>query len=180
MSKHHIVVAYDFTRQADLALERGVQLVCGDPQQVLHFVTVIDSHQTYQTADRIRQDLLEQLRLIFQARSPGRDIEFFVHARLGNPAEEILSLAEEIGAELIIVGSHARSTVGRLLLGSVSEGVLHGARCTVVVARPSAYKHVELDKVTEVDGPHKLRPSPHRYSYSSDIAQVRSRDWPLG
>ncbi len=61
MSKHQVVVAYDFTRQADVALERGVQLACGDPLYVLHFVTVIDSHQTYQTADRIRHPRLPEM-----------------------------------------------------------------------------------------------------------------------
>lgn len=179
MSKQQVVVAYDFTRTSDVALERGVELACRDPQHTLHFVTVIDSHQTYQTADRIRQDLLDQLRVIFQTRSPGADIEFFVHARLGKPAEEILDLAQEVGADLIIVGSHARSAVGRFLLGSVSEGVLHGAKCPVLIARSKGYQDVELEKVVEVEEHHKMRARPHRYSYSSSIAQVRPNDWPI-
>jgi nucleotide-binding universal stress UspA family protein len=57
----------------------------------------------------------------------------------GDPAEEILRLADENGADLIVVGARGLGTVKRLLLGSVSERVLRDARCPVlVVKRPAA------------------------------------------
>ncbi len=55
---------------------------------------------------------------------------------IGSPAHEIVSRAEDWGGELIVVGSHGRGTVGRFLLGSVSQQVLHTSRCSVRVARP--------------------------------------------
>lgn len=178
MSKNQVVVAYDFTKPADVALQRGVEIACTEPGTTLHFVTVIDNNQTYQTADNIREDLVRMLRTIFRARQPGVDVDFCVHVRLGKPAEEILLLAEEIGADQIVLGCHDRNALGRILVGSVSTEVLHRARCPVTVARLKGYPFVALDKVIEVAHV-AMRPPPHRYSYTSSVAQVRPADWPI-
>lgn len=178
MRKAQIVVAYDFTKQADVALDHAIDVASRNPEQVLHFVTAIEHGQSYERAEEIRIGLLARLERIFAVSRPQADIEFFAHIRIGRPDEEILGLAEEVGADLIIVGSHARGAVGRFLLGSVSEAVLRGAHCQVLVARPKGYADVELQKIVEVPH-HKLRPLPHRYSYTSSIAQVRPVDWPI-
>jgi len=179
MSKTQVVIAYDFSKHADVALQRAVELACNDPKNVLHFVTVIDAAQDYQTADKVRDDLLGRLSLIFEARRPGVEIDFFVHTRIGTPVAEILGLAEDVGADLIICGSHGRGAVGRLLLGSVSTAVLHGARCPVLIVRLKGYPYVALDKVVELP-PHGLRNAlPHRYSYTSSMIQTRPREWPI-
>jgi nucleotide-binding universal stress UspA family protein len=51
----------------------------------------------------------------------------------GPTVEQILAQAESLQADLIVMGSHGRGIVARKLLGSVSEGVLHGARCPVTI-----------------------------------------------
>ena len=177
-SKTQVIVAYDFTKIADVALKRAVELACHDAGVVLHFLTVLDTNQTYQMADSIREDLVRMLRQIFRARQPDVDVDFCVHVRLGKPAGEILALAQEIGADQIILGCHERNAVGRILVGSVSTEVLHHARCPVTVARLKGYPFVALDKVIEVAHV-ALRPMPHRYSYTSSVAQVRPVDWPI-
>jgi phosphoglycerate kinase len=55
--------------------------------------------------------------------------------RQGDPAEQILKYAAQIHAELILMGSHGRSKVLRLMQGNVSETVLDKARCPVLIAR---------------------------------------------
>src|SRR5579875_1975352 len=55
--------------------------------------------------------------------------------RTGEPAGEIVRAAEELRADLIVVGSRGLGQIGGLILGSVSERVLHGARCPVLVVR---------------------------------------------
>jgi len=179
MSKNQVVVAYDFSDTADVALERALDLVIGAPDHVLHFITVLDSSQPYRTADEIQHQLLERLRWLFEARAPSADVEFFVHARIGQPVEEILGLAEEVGADLILMGSHGRTGVRRVLLGSVSEAVLRGARCPVLVARKKGYEHVALEKVVETPHPvHHARG--HRYSYSSATIHSSPTGWSIG
>ena len=57
------------------------------------------------------------------------------HLVMGRPAEAIVDLGEEIEAGLIVVGSRGHGPVGRLVMGSVSEGVVHHAPCPVLVVR---------------------------------------------
>src|SRR5215475_3558352 len=53
----------------------------------------------------------------------------------GDPADEILRFADEIGADLIVMGSHGRTGVTRILMGSVSRKVLDQAKCPVLIVR---------------------------------------------
>ncbi len=59
----------------------------------------------------------------------------------GDPGEAIVDAADAERADLIVVGSHERSPVGRLFLGSVSDFVVRHARAPVMVVRPSAFAH---------------------------------------
>jgi nucleotide-binding universal stress UspA family protein len=54
--------------------------------------------------------------------------------RMGSPVDQILCEAEESDAGLVVVGRRGLGGVKRLLMGSVSEGVVHHARCSVLVA----------------------------------------------
>jgi universal stress protein A len=56
------------------------------------------------------------------------------HLIFGRPETEIHALAEQSGADLIVVGSHGRAGLA-LLLGSTANGVLHGATCDVLAVR---------------------------------------------
>lgn len=68
---------------------------------------------------------------------PAWDIETEVVC--GNSAVELIKKSDEWVPDLMIVGSHGRSTLGRLLLGSVSQKVLHEARCPVRISRKNEY-----------------------------------------
>ena len=58
------------------------------------------------------------------------------HVRLGSPAQEIVNLADKIGAGLIVVGSRGLGGIRRALMGSVSDSVVRHAHCPVMVVRP--------------------------------------------
>ena len=57
------------------------------------------------------------------------------HLRIGEVAEEVVGLAEELEVDLIVMGTRGRSVIDRVLMGSVSDSVVRHARCSVVVAR---------------------------------------------
>jgi len=57
------------------------------------------------------------------------------HLRDGRPADEIAALAQELEADLVVVGSRGAGPVKRLITGSVSEGVVSLAPCPVLVVR---------------------------------------------
>ena len=57
------------------------------------------------------------------------------HLLEGRAADEILNLAERIGADLVVIGSRGLGPVVRIALGSVSEAVIHHSRCPVLLLR---------------------------------------------
>ncbi|MDD1715606.1 MAG: universal stress protein [Methanolinea sp.] len=60
-----------------------------------------------------------------------------VHVRQGHAGNEIVKASSEYNADLVIVGSHGKSEVDRLLLGSVSSFVVSNSNVAVLVVRPS-------------------------------------------
>lgn len=77
------------------------------------------------------------------------DFPHETEATVGPPTGAILRAAKDRNADLIVTGSHRRRGWIRALLGSVSEGVLHGARCPVLVA-PEIRGASETVAVTKV------------------------------
>ncbi len=65
------------------------------------------------------------------------DMQVAVEHRLeqGNPGAEILRVAEETGCDLIVLASHGRTGLARLLMGSVADHVVRQARCPVLVVK---------------------------------------------
>ena len=65
----------------------------------------------------------------------GAGVEVEIYARQGDPADAILDVAEEQGADLIIVGNKGMTGAKRFLLGSVPNKVSHHAPCSVMIIR---------------------------------------------
>jgi nucleotide-binding universal stress UspA family protein len=188
-SPRHVIVAYDFSPESEHALALALDTAHRDERVVLHLVAAISPDQglpiaplakvDYDYADQIHHRLVERVEKACARRGFGREIQFFVHARIGAAAPEILAAAAEVGAELILIGSHGRTGVDRVVLGSVSERVVREAQCPVMVCRPPAYRHVDLLSVVPSDHPHHRYVRPHRYSYVDTRVQKRPDDWPL-
>jgi universal stress protein E len=78
--------------------------------------------------------------------------------RVGEPAREIAAEAAEWDPDLVVLGTHGRTGVARVLLGSVAGEVLRGARCSVLVVPAAAVAERAADppagrEVVEVGGP---------------------------
>lgn len=61
-----------------------------------------------------------------------------LHLLEGNPGDEIVKLAKKIKCDLIIMTTHGRSGLGRVLMGSVADQVINHAHCPVLVVRPKS------------------------------------------
>jgi len=70
----------------------------------------------------------------------GRKIAINSEVLYGSPESRIVETAEKEGSDLIIIGSHGYNRWERLLLGSVSDSVIHHAPCSVLVVRAPAEK----------------------------------------
>jgi nucleotide-binding universal stress UspA family protein len=68
------------------------------------------------------------------------------HVRSGPIAGEIVELAAELDADLVIVGTHGRSGISRRVLGSVAERVARTATCPVLVVREKAHSTPEIER----------------------------------
>jgi|RhiMetdeSRZDD1v2_1073273.scaffolds.fasta_scaffold57005_3 nucleotide-binding universal stress UspA family protein len=83
-------------------------------------------------ADQERAALLAGVqRIVGQARTAGVSSTFLVWE--GEPAETIMAASEAEGVDVIVMGSHGRGRIGRLILGSTSARVSEEARCRVMV-----------------------------------------------
>ena len=83
-----------------------------------------------------REDVDATLRSAAAAAREG-GIEAETYARQGDPADAILDVAEEQGADLIVVGNKGMTGARRFLLGSVPNRVSHHAPCSVLIIRTS-------------------------------------------
>ena len=72
----------------------------------------------------------------------------------GDPVDMILRAAEETHSDVIVMGTHGRTALARLLLGSVAESVLRKAPCPVLTAKPLAVRNkiAEESKTDEEAG----------------------------
>jgi nucleotide-binding universal stress UspA family protein len=183
-----VVVGYDFSRSAAAALHRAVALAARVPIHVLHVVCVIDpkaavpSLPTYDGIDdmyaaRVQAALAAEIQAELDQTEVSGRVHFFVHARIGHAAREIVELAREVAADLIIVGSKGLTGVERMLVGSTAERVVREAGCTVEVAR--ATHHAEPRPIGESAAPSESRVPPHRYTYEDHRANLRPAEWPL-
>ena len=89
--------------------------------------------------DKARHAELKQKLREFYA--PDCPLDVAYRTNEGTAAEEILSVAQEIGSDLIVLGTHGRTGLRWLLAGSVAVSVLHGANCPVMALRSTAEPH---------------------------------------
>lgn len=74
-----------------------------------------------------------QDKLVKQARN--QKVELEKHVAVGHPAEQIVEWAEQQKIDLIVLGHHSRSKLGRWLLGGTADKVMDHAACSVVVIK---------------------------------------------
>lgn len=117
---------------AELALLHVSELPANLPPDTL--VTPTDAEGPLRVDDYTTRGARQKLELIAeQLRGEGLAVRTI--AVTGDVAHEILTLAGEIGAEALVVGTHGRTGLKHLLLGSVAEKVVRGASVPVVCVR---------------------------------------------
>lgn len=139
---YKILIAVAFEPTADAALHNGLNLAAGNPAAELHVVhAVADWGALTGPALADAVDHAEDARLLLRERLEAAwrelgEVRVIAHIRPGDPAEVVVQAAVDIDADLIVVGSHRRSGLRKLVLGSVAERVLHSAHCPVLIAVP--------------------------------------------
>ncbi len=134
-----ILLATDGSREAGLAATTAADLSerTNSELHVVHvgeFVPTVLAQTEVEPAQlerRAQQLLDEQLKRVEEAGGTVKDS----HLRLGRADEEIVDLAQEIGAGFIVMGSRGHGRIRRALMGSVSDSVVRHAPCPVTIVR---------------------------------------------
>jgi len=137
-----IVSAIDGSKTSEAALLKAVDIAIAGKGE-LHAVYVVETglfssipmdntwEVIYGLLEKEGQEALTAARQ--KAKEAGAEI--ITHMRQGRAGNEIIYLAEEIGADLIVVGSHGKSNIDRLLIGSVSSHVVKYSKVSTLVVR---------------------------------------------
>jgi nucleotide-binding universal stress UspA family protein len=144
-----ILLATDGSKEAELAFASAADLSekTGSELHVVHVghmplvsyespgATTLDPDLLGRMQEGAEQEartkLDEQLQRVRESGAEVAD----AHARLGRPDVEIVGLADELGAGLIVLGSRGLGSLRRALMGSVSDSVVRHAHCPVLVVR---------------------------------------------
>jgi nucleotide-binding universal stress UspA family protein len=147
-----VVVGIDFSEIADLALQTAFERASDHENGEVHVIYVARSYEQRVLVDapnevltmsmdeasqRVRVHL--EARLAYFMTTRGTRPAFaraVTHLRVDDAAREIAQLASDLEADLIVVGTHGRRGIRRLVLGSVAEATVRLAPCDVLVVRP--------------------------------------------
>jgi universal stress protein A len=135
-----LLMAVDLSEESAEVAQRA-KAIAHNNQATLHVIHVIEPLSFAYGGDipmdfsgiqeEIHQQAEQQLEKFGETHQIDKSCQ---HIVLGQPEVEIHAKAEEIGADLIVVGSHGRYGLA-LLMGSTANGVLHGASCDVLAVR---------------------------------------------
>jgi len=134
-SVDRVLVGTDFTPVCDEALRQAAELVESDEAlELVHAWIAPVAFAGAELPEPYRKRSEEQAaQQVERVLGPGRRIAF--HCALGRPFHVLSERSEEVGADLVVVGSHGRKGLGRLFLGSEAENAVHRVLRTVLVAR---------------------------------------------
>ena len=138
-----VLVPIDGSAQSDDALEHALEEFGDAAITVLHVIDPVDagysvpvgipggSEEWYENAKQGTDALFEEA----QAVADEYGVTLATANELGNPSRTIVGFSEDEGFDHIVMGSHGRSGVSRILLGSVAETVVRRATMPVTVVR---------------------------------------------
>jgi len=155
--RYTILVAMAFDEMDAAALQEAARLSALRPHSELHVVHAVVEESAVNATEglvavdgRLQEAPKEMQRRIesLQAAIPQRVVG---HVRIGSPARAIVQTAADIDADVIVVGTHQRRGIKKLVLGSVAAQVLQDAHCPVLVAIPK--DHTSAERSERVDPP---------------------------
>jgi nucleotide-binding universal stress UspA family protein len=141
----HVLVPVDGSDQAEKAFRYVLDELPESTVTLLHVVNPTTTMaysdgyyfdvDSYQAELRRRHEQGEQILEAFAADAAERDIDAETVVTSGRPARRILEVAEERDVDHVVMGSHGRSGVGRVVFGSVAETVTRRADVPVTIVR---------------------------------------------
>jgi nucleotide-binding universal stress UspA family protein len=155
-ARFSVVVGLDFTDADGHAFDQAARLAMRVPGSELHLVHVFDKTPTAESS----RELVDHLRLYVDekaAMTPGLvGAKVGIHLRGGKPVRELVQLATEVQADVIVVGSHKGPHIKDWVVGSTVERLVSSAAFPVLVASPPASEPVKHEPAIEPPCPQCL------------------------
>ncbi len=145
-----ILLAIDGAKTGNVASEMLKRLVIGDGDRIT-LVSVVDlplpvgmdiyggylpdTTELEKTAKENAKRVLSDAAARLRSDLGDKEVQISTELLFGSPESRIVELAERLKPDLVVVGSHDYSAWERLLIGSVSDAVVHHAPCSVLVVR---------------------------------------------
>ncbi len=135
-----LLLATDGSKFSETATEHALELAASNGSS-MEAITVLDITDEFyaQAPDKVAAMAAEARSLVdgIAERAKALGVSCEASVREGEPYLAITGLAKESGADMIVMGSHGRKGVSRLLMGSVTEKVIGYSHCPVLVTRSS-------------------------------------------
>src|SRR5450432_2831506 len=162
-----ILCATDFSERADVAVRIAAALAkwSGGSLEVVHVVPPLQLGYAALAADalvmdqEVRESVRERLAALAAALADSPHMSTTVALLEGRPHEAILSHAQLIRAELVVIGAHGGAALDRFIMGSVAERTVRHASLPVLIVPPgahawaaSAHKAPHLAVIAALDG----------------------------
>lgn len=135
LSKDRIVVPIDFSDESFAAIDTALE-IANTPSgvHVLGELSPAEPDVVWGTFDNDKRTCYATESVRERLADPKYD-DIQIRIAFGDPGHNIAEFAHEIGAELVVMPSHGRFGIGRLLIGSVTERTIRSAHCPVMVLR---------------------------------------------
>jgi nucleotide-binding universal stress UspA family protein len=135
----NILVAVDGSESAKKAFEKSIYLArkCSSRIDLVHVVQCEiggDSANTFEIIDELKEKAKKMLEE-YETQAAKKNVPIQITVMQGDPAKAIIELAKTKSYDLIIMGTRGRTAFQELLIGSVSQKVMHHASCPVMVVR---------------------------------------------
>lgn len=130
-----IVVGYVATKEGEAALERALQECAQRGSRLVVIHSDRGGNQLTGDAARQGEERLQQVKARLDAAGVEGEVRGLVRGQ--EPAEDLLEVAEETDADMIVIGLRRRTPVGKLILGSNAQRVLLDAHCAVLAVKAS-------------------------------------------
>ncbi len=135
-----VLMPVDFSEASKRAVEQLRRMPAGTQIHTVHVLAAMPATEPGVVWGRVdddsrRERAAARLRALLDEHQLPHIAAHVVIGGVGNPANEIVAFAEELGADLIVMPSSGRSGLARVLLGSVADRVVRLAHCPVLVLR---------------------------------------------
>ncbi len=165
---HNVLIATDFSHHSTAAIDYGLNFAhrCGAHTEIVYVLptdeyALAGPEALTASKDAARRDLLELKTKLRRSYAFEEDVDYRVSMLEGPTADCLLQLAHDKRIDLIVVGTHGRSGMGKIILGSVAEKIFRRSSVPVLTIGPNLRRPRDVAGAHHFLAPCDLTPRSH-------------------